>query len=152
VVSRTAEYAIRAVLALAGLASGEARTAAELAEELGVPKNYLSKTLNRLARCGLLTSVRGPRGGFRLARPASEIPMAEIVAEFDDSSPSGRCVMGGRQCDGRDPCVAHEQWKQWSESMARLMGDTTVAEFAAGRGGPVAGADGVVVAAQEQSA
>jgi DNA-binding IscR family transcriptional regulator len=78
--------------------------------------------------------------------------MAEIVAEFDDSSPSGRCVMGGRQCDGRDPCVAHEQWKQWSESMARLMGDTTVAEFAAGRGGPVAGADGVVVAAQEQSA
>jgi Rrf2 family iron-sulfur cluster assembly transcriptional regulator len=132
------------------MASGEARTAAELAGELGVPRNYLSKTLNRLARRGLLTSVRGPRGGFRLAHSASEITMAEIVAEFDDSSPSGRCVMGGRDCDRRDPCVAHEQWQQWSESMARLMGDTTVAEFAAGRGGQAAGADGVVVA-QEQS-
>lgn len=131
-ISRTAEYAIRAVLSLAGLAEGEARPANEIARMLGVPGNYLAKTLNRLARSGLLVSVRGPGGGYRLARPAGEITMAEVVGEFDEIGPSGECVMGGRACDIRDPCMAHERWKSLSESMVRLMDDTTVADIMSG--------------------
>jgi len=127
--SRTAEYAIRAMLMLARMEPGRAMPAGEIADGLTVPRNYLSKTLNRLARRGLLVSVRGPRGGFRLARPASEIAIVEVVAEFDDLVPSGQCVMGGRPCDPADPCRAHDRWKQWSESVSRMMADTTVADF-----------------------
>lgn len=127
--SRTAEYAIRATLALAGLPQGTAKPASELASELGVPRNYLSKTLNRLAKRGVLVSVRGPGGGFRLARDAASIAVSEVVAEFDDLEPSGQCLMGGRACDQEHPCTAHERWKTWSESMARMMDSTTMADF-----------------------
>jgi Rrf2 family protein len=133
--SRTAEYAVRAVLALAGTEDGRSRPANEIADELGVPRNYLSKVLNRLAKRGLLVSERGPRGGFRLAQPGSAIVLADVVAEFDDPSPSGRCVLGGRTCDPARPCGAHERWNEWSQSMARQMGDTTVADFVSGSGG-----------------
>lgn len=132
--SRTGEYALRAVLLLARRATDRAVPADAIARELDVPRNYLSKTLNRLVRRGVLRSGRGPRGGFRLARPAAELAVAEVVAEFEGQDPAGRCVMGGRACDPEDPCVAHESWQKWSTQLTRWLDGTTVADLAGGVG------------------
>ena len=80
--SRTAEYALRAVLFLAD--RGEPTNVDLIAERLGVPRNYLSKTLHRLAREGVLTSTRGQGGGFRLVN----------LATGDDTTRAGSCARG----------------------------------------------------------
>jgi Rrf2 family iron-sulfur cluster assembly transcriptional regulator len=98
-----------------------------------VPRNYLSKTLHRLAKRGVLVSERGPRGGFRLAKPAGALPVREVVSEFEEIRPSGRCLMGGL-CDPLNPCVAHERWRWWTAEMTQMLDRTTVADFIAENG------------------
>jgi len=130
--SRTGEYALRAVLMLARRGTDRAIPAEVIAVELDVPRNYLSKTLNRLVRRGVLISGRGPRGGFRLARPAEELAVADVVAEFEEQGPEGKCLVGGRACDPERPCTAHEQWKAWSTQLSRRLDGTTVADLLGG--------------------
>ncbi|MCI0433557.1 MAG: Rrf2 family transcriptional regulator [Gemmatimonadetes bacterium] len=127
--SRTSEYALRAVLLLARPTDGRLRAADSIAETLGVPRNYLSKVMNRLTRRGVLESVRGPGGGFRLARRPDEIAVADIVTEFDTRDSLSVCVLSDRACNASSPCEAHECWTRWSDVMRRLLHDTTVAHF-----------------------
>lgn len=76
--SKTAEYALRATVFLAE--RGDARsTTQEIAEATRVPAGYLAKVMQTLARAGLVTGQRGVNGGFLLARPAHEISLLEIV-------------------------------------------------------------------------
>jgi Rrf2 family iron-sulfur cluster assembly transcriptional regulator len=127
--SRTGEYALRAVLLMARQGNDSAMAAETIATELAVPRNYLSKTLNRLAKRGVLVSVRGPGGGFRLARPASELAVLDVVAEFEEMATTGACVMGGRECNPNEPCDAHEKWRSWSDKLSRLLEGTRVADL-----------------------
>lgn len=143
--SRTGEYALRAVLLLARRSADGPVKADVIATELGLPRNYLSKTLHRLVRRGVLESERGPRGGFRLARPASVLAVSEVVAEFEAVRLSGRCVMWGRACESTEPCGAHERWRLWTGEWARLLGGTTVADLLGNAGGPVGAGNGDVV-------
>ena len=82
ILSQTAEYALRAVLAIAREADGKAVGAARIAAELGIPANYLSKTLHQLARAGILESARGKLGGFRLARAGDRITHIDGVSAY----------------------------------------------------------------------
>ncbi len=127
--SRTSEYALRAVLLLSRRDNGEPLAAEAVATALGVPGNYLSKVLNRLTRRGVLESVRGPGGGFRLARRPEQIAVADIVGEFDERSGLSGCVLSERACDAGAPCEAHESWSRWSGQLRRLLEGTTVADF-----------------------
>jgi Rrf2 family protein len=72
-------YAIEAVLDIAYHAGGEPVQSREITRRQGIPKRYLEQTLQQLVRAGLLTGVRGPRGGYRLARERRRISVGEIV-------------------------------------------------------------------------
>lgn len=80
--SRTAEYALRAVLWVAAHAD-RPRTAQQIAEGTGVPAGYLSKVLQQLARTGLLRAQPGPHGGFALARPVEELTVLAVTDAVD---------------------------------------------------------------------
>ena len=126
--SQTAQYALRAVLAIAA-GRGEAVGAGVLAQRLGLPQNYLSKTLHQLARAGLLESTRGKSGGFRLARPAERITLRDIVGLFDDISARRTCLLGNPQCSDVNPCPLHHKWKAASERNATFFRETTIGEL-----------------------
>lgn len=128
----TAEYALRAVLFLARQKQGAHVSAAHVADELGLPRNYLSKVLRRLARRGLLESSRGPAGGFRLAVPADEMTLGAALEPFYDFSVDERCLLGHRRCSDRDPCVAHERWKRVAGEFREFFQETTVRELIEG--------------------
>lgn len=132
--NQTAEYALRAATSLAGRAPDELVQAAELAEELDVPANYLSKILHQLAAAGVLESRRGRGGGFRLAVPAGALSLVRVVAPFDSVGAERRCVLGGAVCSDRNACAAHERWKPISTALHEFLRDTTVSELA--RRGP----------------
>ena len=130
ILSRTGEYALRAILHLAESADDALIRVDDIAQALSVPRNYLSKILHELGRAGVLASSRGPRGGFRLARPASELTLEDVVGRFDPLDPQRRCLLGREGgCSDEDPCAAHDRWRDLSGLLASFFGETTVAEL-----------------------
>jgi Rrf2 family protein len=136
--TNTAEYALRAVLYLARSGEPEPVRVDTVAADLQIPRNYLSKVMHVLARHGLLRSIRGPSGGFMLARPASEITLAQVIEHFDPLE--DRCVLMQRRCNDRDPCIAHHRWKQVAVQLRSFFRETTVDDLVqSGTGGGAVG-------------
>ena len=127
--SQTAEYALRTVLYLAARQGDELHRVSEIAGDLDIPQNYLSKTLHLLARAGVLTSSRGKHGGFRLAKSPSKIALAEVVAPFDGPTGARICLLGRVACSDKDPCPAHGRWKSVSNEVSTFFRDTKVSDL-----------------------
>ena len=140
-ISKTAEYALRAVLFIARQSDHGPVRANELAKVLGVPANYLSKILHTLARAGLLTSGRGPRGGFQLAKPAEEAFLADVLEALDPSLLRSDCLLGNPACTDEDPCAVHHQWKDLRDPICEFFRKTTVASVMQGNPGPISPVD-----------
>lgn len=85
------EWLLHAAGSLAQLGPGGTASAARLAEHFDVPPAYLAKQLQALVRAGVLTATTGPRGGFRLARPAADVTLLQIVEAVDGTSRFYRC-------------------------------------------------------------
>lgn len=131
VISQTSQYALQATLVLA---RGETTVeVGALATVLGVPRNYLSKTLTRLVRTGVLESVRGKHGGFRLARPAESIRLADVIESFEPIDEPRRCLLGRPVCSEAEACAAHQRWRSIRRRITRFFEGTTVADLAQGR-------------------
>jgi Rrf2 family protein len=86
------EWGVHACTVLAIVPPDRALPAARLAEFHGVPAAYLAKHLQALARAGVLETTKGPKGGYRLARPATEITLLEVVEAVDGDAPAFRCT------------------------------------------------------------
>jgi len=127
--SQTSEHALRAVIYLAQQPRGTPVPADELARALGAPANYLSKTLNVLAKQGILGSVRGPKGGFWLAADPEGLSLAAVLEVFDEPRRNPVCLMGGRPCTDHAPCSLHFRWKAVQRSARSPLHETTVAEL-----------------------
>jgi len=127
--SQTSEHALRAVLYLAQQTAGRLVTAEVIAGALGAPRNYMAKTLNALAKQGIVASLRGPTGGFRLAIPPDRLTLARVVAPFDEMRINSICMLGERPCTGESPCQAHARWQAISEAAWRPLHTTTVSDL-----------------------
>ena len=128
--SRTAGYGVRAVILLARAYRQRVVSAEEIASTLGAPHNYMAKTLNALARRGVLTSVRGPGGGFSLAVAPDVLTIADIVVVFADVNADGaRCLLRDAECDAEHPCTAHPRWTALTFEARQPLLRTTVSEL-----------------------
>lgn len=121
----SAEWALHCAASLAQLAPEETVSTRRLAEHFGISAPYLAKQLAHLVRSGVLTGSTGPRGGFRLARPASGITVLDVIEAIDGATDPYRCREIRQQGRGalpaedcREPCVlavtmrqAHEAWR-----------------------------------------
>ncbi|MGI5417559.1 RrF2 family transcriptional regulator [Actinomadura luteofluorescens] len=119
------EWVLHCATTLAQLDPGVSASTAQLAQYYDLPAPYLAKQLKALVKAGLLTATAGPRGGFRLARPGSEITLLQIVEAVDGTSSPYECREIRRQGRGalpaaecREPCVlaakmadAHQAWR-----------------------------------------
>lgn len=128
--SKTAQYAIRAVLLIA-TESEVNHGASEIARRIGAPPNYMAKLLKTLADAGVLVSTRGSGGGFRLARPAKEIKLYDVVEPIDKVSRWTRCFLGLGGCDADHPCPIHPLWMPIREQYLNLLETKTVADIPA---------------------
>jgi len=132
--NQSAEYALRAVALIASRDREAPSRAKDLAAELGVPANYLSKILHQLASAGVLISRRGRQGGFLLAEPASRLRLARVVEPFEELAQYRACLMGRPTCSARGACAAHHEWKPIAAAVLRFLQRTSVAQLAQ-RGG-----------------
>lgn len=140
--STKAEYGIRLMVAL-GRREGESPIAlATLAESETLPLSYLEHLVAKLREAGLVSSQRGAHGGYRLALPASEIRMLEVVealegpiAPMDCFTPDGERTGPGVSCsheaDGDAACSTKLLWTRVQGGITRALAGTTLAELVA---------------------
>jgi Rrf2 family protein len=129
-ISRTGIHATLALSALATLEPGEFAGAAEIAARVGAPRNYLGKLLKQLGEQGLLESQRGSGGGFRLARPAGQITLLDVLEPLERVSKWNGCFLGKSSCLHDGPCAVHKRWAKTREAYLGFLRTTTIAEIA----------------------
>lgn len=130
-VSQTAEYALRAMTALAAKhGSSLAVNASDLSRETEVPIHYLQKVLRRLVAAGLLVAQKGHGGGFSLARPPGEISFGDVLTALDQAPGTDRCGFGWGRCGGDRPCPLHPAWAGLRKSFGEWAEQHTFGEFA----------------------
>jgi Rrf2 family protein len=130
------EWGVHACTLLAGMPSGAALPAAKLAQYHGVPAAYLAKHLQALARAGVLETTKGPKGGYRLARPATEITLLEVAEAIDGDEPAFRCTeirrRGPLAMPAREykrPCGIHAAFDRADEAWRAELRATTIADM-----------------------
>ena len=128
--SHTAEYGVRAMVALCTHPENELQGVREIAATTGVPRNYLSKVMRALARARFVSSERGPGGGFCLSVPAERVSVYDVVAVFDDLAGGRNCFLGRPQCDGNQMCPAHERWAHVWDGYEEFLRGTSIASLA----------------------
>lgn len=133
ILSKSANYALRAALCLSESGGDRPVSVDEISERLDVPRNYLSKILHELARTDVLDSTRGPGGGFRLAVPADELVLSDIVRIFDEVPDETTCLLGRTACSDVDPCQAHDRWARVRTELIDFLDNTRLADLAARR-------------------
>jgi len=97
-----------------------------LAKEADVPAPYLAKLVQRLSAKNLVISKRGYKGGIRLARPASEISLAEIDDAIEGGRQPDRCLLGMEICSDERSCPAHEFWKVTRAEIRKKLESTSL--------------------------
>lgn len=122
--NQTAIYAIRAMGFLAAQEEGIPILSNTIAEEMEIPKNFLSKILNRLVQAGIIRSIRGRRGGFVLALAPSKIRVRDVADLFMKLDDFKKCFLGLSRCNGS--CGLHIRWKIIIEQFEMLLDETTV--------------------------
>jgi Rrf2 family protein len=133
------EWGVHVCTLLAVLPPESALPAARLAEYHGVPSAYLAKHLQALAGAGVLDTVKGPRGGYRLARPPAEITVLDVVEAIDGAEPAFRCAeirrRGPTAVPAREyklPCGIHRAFTRADAAWRNELADTTIASLVIG--------------------
>jgi len=127
VISPTAEYALRAIVALAQRPVG-AMVTPEIAAITKVPPGYLAKVLQVLGRAGLVVSKRGLGGGFTLARPPEEISVLDVVNAIDPIRRIERCPLGIED-HGSQLCPLHRRVDDVIAAVEHCFAGSTIASL-----------------------
>jgi len=106
-------YAVTAMLDLAIHHGSGPIALADIAQRQGISLSYLEQLFSRLRKQSLVSSVRGPGGGYNLARSASEIHVAEVISAVDENVDTTRCA-GAHNCQDSGPCLTHDLWQDLS--------------------------------------
>ena len=110
-VSREIDYGVRAVVVMA---ANESRVLSKriIAEEFGIPVNFLAIILPKLVHSGIVESLPGPRGGYRLARPSARISILDVIHAVNRGFALNRCDDGEKSCEQRHRCPVAPYWKK----------------------------------------
>jgi Rrf2 family transcriptional regulator, iron-sulfur cluster assembly transcription factor len=128
--SRQCEYALQAVLFIALKPQGEMTSIKEMTARLDIPYHFLAKILQDLTRKGLLSSMKGPSGGFSLGMTPKDITLFHIVEAVDGVDFTQTCVLGFPECSGKNPCAVHEKWAGLRDGIYNMLVSKNIAEMA----------------------
>jgi Rrf2 family cysteine metabolism transcriptional repressor len=137
-ISTRTEYGLRVLVTLARVDDDRCLSLTEIARREKLPHAYLEQLVGDLRRAGLVSATRGQSGGYRLARPAAEIGMADAVRALEGPLLEMPCAGAEdlEHCDRPQPCSVHEVFQRVYESLSLSLGATNLADVVATAGGP----------------
>ena len=130
--TRAADYAVRVMVFLWGRGSGERVSLPQIVKATGAPDSFLSKVLQGLTRARLISSRRGPSGGFEISAPGRRASMLDVVEALDGSISLNVCVSQQRSCPRKDWCPAHPVWVKAQEALLGVLSAARIPDMASG--------------------
>lgn len=128
--SNACKYAIRSVLYLAINAEDKKKKGVKLiAQELEVPQPFLAKLLQQLTKNGLISSSKGPKGGFFLNEDNFKITICDIIKCIDGENVFTGCFMGLKSCGDKNPCPVHFKVAAFKKTILAEFKDKSILEF-----------------------
>lgn len=130
-VSKSCKYAIRATVFIASKAKDKIRVGVkEIAEEIEAPEAFTGKILQLLTKNKIVTSLKGPSGGFYCDKRQLDLPIIEVVNTIDGMSVFTDCVFGLHQCSDEHPCPMHFEYSKTRDQMYISFKNTTIRSLA----------------------
>lgn len=130
-ITKTSVHALLAMVELAELPPDTYQGASDIARRIGAPANYLGKLLQSLVIEGLVESRKGFGGGFRLAKPATQITLFDVVEPLEQVSRWNGCFLGRGTCSTANPCPVHLRWEVLRNGYLQFLKETTISELVA---------------------
>ena len=126
--SKLTDYAVVVLVRLSGMTG--VQTSPGIAAATGIPEPTVAKVLKTLAGSELVSSQRGARGGYRLNRPLSDIPIADVIAAIDGPIALTACVEGSTvTCEAKNLCPMHGRWDPVNDAIHRALSSITLADM-----------------------
>lgn len=126
--STKGRYAVTAMMDLAIHNHQGPVTLADISVSQGISNSYLEQLFSKLRKNGLVKGVRGPRGGYRLARAPADITVADIICAVDEKVDATRCA-GNKDCQDGERCLTHELWEDLSSRLYQFLDSITLAQY-----------------------
>ncbi|MCC5932412.1 MAG: Rrf2 family transcriptional regulator [Cyclobacteriaceae bacterium] len=132
--SKACEYAIRAVIYICHQSkNGERVGLKEIAKRTDSPEAFMAKILQKLVKNGIVSSLKGPTGGFVLDKEQQEkIRLVDIVYAIDGDNVFNGCGLGLRECSEEQPCPIHDKFKNIRNGLSKMLHQTTIHDLAEG--------------------
>src|SRR5215470_1171786 len=123
-------FAVTAILDLAMSQKGGPVSLAAISEHQGISLSYLEQLFGKLRRNALVSSVRGPGGGYLLAKSLEEVSVADIIRAVDEPMDATQC--GGKEnCHDDQKCITHDLWAGLNEKIFEYLSSVTLAHLVA---------------------
>ena len=129
--SRKADYGVRAMMDIAKRPPATRAVVAEIARRQDIPAFYLAKIMPRLARAGLVRTSLGAAGGIALALPAEEISLLQIIEAVDGPLALNLCSLNPAKCKHHAACSACETWCQVQTQLNQTLAGTRLSDLTA---------------------
>ena len=121
-------FAVTAMLDLAMQHSSDPVTLAEISRRQKISLSYLEQLFGKMRRRALVNSVRGPGGGYRLAKDMGRVSVADIIVAVDEPIDSTRC--GGKEdCNDGEKCITHDLWEKLNDHIFDYLGTVTLKQL-----------------------
>lgn len=132
--SKACEYGIRATIYIANQSKLQRRVSLkDIAEAIDSPEAFTAKILQQLARNGIISSLKGPSGGFEVdGEQQARIRAIDIVKAIDGDEIFMGCGLGLKECNELKPCPVHDKFKVIRNQLREMLDGTTIAELAEG--------------------
>lgn len=127
--SKSFGYAIRSVLYLASNESDRRIPLSEVAAKLKVPKHFLAKVMKKLARHEVISSQKGPSGGFICTEKTLNMPLFTIAIITGETALLDSCVLRLRKCNAKNPCPLHEDALGLRNQWVKLLSTTLISDL-----------------------
>lgn len=128
------DYALRAMVNLAGREKAEAVSVRTLAEQEDISYQFACKIMQKLQGAGLVKSAMGPKGGYFLARDAEQINLAEVIEAVQGRVNLNKCLLGVEYCPRRPVCPVSRKLEELQEQIENFLAGISLAELAESRG------------------
>lgn len=124
--TNTSQYAIRTLIYITKYGQDRLFSAKELSETLNIPYKFLTKVMISLVNNHFVLSIKGREGGYKLAKPSSQIRVLDILNVFNEFENNNKCLLGIGSCDSENKCALHDQWVVPKELIQQMFETTTL--------------------------
>lgn len=128
-ITRQSEYAIKTILELASIPYGQILSTSKISERQDIPEVFLKKTVQLLARGGLVATQRGPKGGVRLIVPANQITIAHVIKAIEGEIAINPCLGEGYHCQNESFCQIRTILKRAQDALKRELSQETLQDI-----------------------